>query len=67
MHYSPILAPVVALVAWTLVVMFWMLITRGASSAGSGSRRHHSDGARGVDLEGKADAHAHGNHTITIT
>ena len=30
MHYSPILAPVVALVAWTLIVMFWMLVTRFA-------------------------------------
>ena len=28
MSYSPILAPVVALVAWTLVVMAWMAATR---------------------------------------
>jgi len=26
MEYSPILAPVVALVAWTLVVMLWMVV-----------------------------------------
>ena len=34
MTLQPILAPVVALVAWTLVVMLWMLVTRCASSAG---------------------------------
>ena len=28
MEYSPILVPVVALVAWTLVVMVWMVVTR---------------------------------------
>ena len=28
MHYSPILAPVVALVAWSLVMMIWMFVTR---------------------------------------
>jgi hypothetical protein len=28
MEYSPILAPVVALVVWSLVVMFWMVATR---------------------------------------
>ena len=30
MNYSPILAPVVALVAWTLIVMLWMLISRAS-------------------------------------
>ena len=30
MNYSPILAPVVALVAWTLLVMLWMVVTRMA-------------------------------------
>ncbi|QPQ55844.1 MAPEG family protein [Allosphingosinicella flava] len=28
MSYSPILAPVVALVAWSLMMMFWMYFTR---------------------------------------
>ena len=28
MHYSPILAPVVALVAWTLIIQLWMLVSR---------------------------------------
>lgn len=31
MYYSPILAPVVALVAWTLLIMFWMVVTRFAA------------------------------------
>ena len=29
MHPSPLLAPIVALVAWTLVVMIWMMAARG--------------------------------------
>ena len=28
MEYSPILAPVVALVAWTLLMMLWMMVAR---------------------------------------
>ena len=31
MNYSPILAPIVALVAWTLVMMVWMMVTRIAA------------------------------------
>ena len=59
MEYSPILAPVVALVAWTLIVMFWMLITRGAEFRRMGiTPTTIPDGARGVDLDGKADARA---------
>lgn len=56
MPYSPILAPVVALVAWTLIVMLWMLATRGAEFRRLGiTATTIPDGARGVDLEGKAD------------
>ena len=59
MNYSPILAPVVALVAWTLIVMFWMLITRGAEFRRLGiTPTNIPDGARGVDLDGKADSRA---------
>jgi hypothetical protein len=58
-NYSPILAPVVALVAWTLVVMLWMMITRGGEFRRLGiTPTNIPDGARGVDLEGKADPHA---------
>jgi len=59
MEYSPILAPVVALVAWTLLVMLWMLVTRLAEFRRLGiTPGTIPDGSRGVDLDGKADAHA---------
>jgi len=56
MHaYSPILAPVVALVAWTILVMFWMLVSRLMEFRRLGiTPMTIPDGARGVDLEGKA-------------
>ena len=56
MDYSPILAPVVALVAWTLVIMLWMAGRRGcATSGGWASRSATSRAARaGVNLDGKA-------------
>jgi hypothetical protein len=59
MSYSPILAPVVALVAWTLVVMVWMAVARGREFRRLGiTRSTIPDGARGVDLEGRADPRA---------
>ena len=59
MHYSPILVPVVALVAWTLIVMLWMVVTRGAEFRRLGiTATSIPDGARGVDLDGKADPRA---------
>ena len=59
MHYSPILAPVVALVVWTLLVMLWMLVTRLAEFRRLGiTPSTIPDGARGVDLDGRADARA---------
>ena len=59
MSYSPILAPVVALVAWTLIVMLWMLVSRGAEFRRLGiTPTSIPNGARGVDLDGKADARA---------
>ena len=55
-HYSPILAPVVALVAWTILVMLWMVVTRFAEFKRLGiTATSIPDGARGVDLEGRAD------------
>ena len=53
MTHSPILAPVVALVAWTLIVMAWMLITRIPAMKKAGitlgtARR----GGRGANLDG---------------
>jgi hypothetical protein len=56
MHYSPILAPVVALVAWTLVVMVWMMAVRRRTFAKLGvTFSNIPRGSRGVDLEGRAD------------
>ncbi len=51
MTYSPILVPVVALVAWTLVVMLWMALTRlpAMKKVGIGLDRR---GGRGANLEG---------------
>ena len=59
MHYSPILAPVVALVAWTILIMFWMLVSRMAEFRRLGiTPANIPRGARGVDLEGRADPSA---------
>ena len=55
MSYSPLLAPVVALVAWTLVIMAWMAVTRFAAFKQMGiSLGTIPPGARGVNLEGRA-------------
>ena len=60
MHdYSPLLAPVVVLVAWTLVMMLWMAIARGREFRRLGiSRSNIPPGSRGADLEGRADPRA---------
>ena len=59
MEASPLLGPVVALVAWTLVVMVWMAIARAGQFRRLGvTRSNIPDGARGVDLEGKAEPQA---------
>ena len=59
MDYSPILIPVVALVAWTLLVMFWMMARRMAEFRRMGiTPTTIPDGARGCDLDGKAEASA---------
>ena len=53
MDYSPILAPVVALVAWTLLVMAWMIVTRFAAMKRKGISLKGRVGGRGGNaLEG---------------
>jgi hypothetical protein len=52
MNYSPILAPVVALVAWTLVVMAWMVVTRVSAMNKAGIDLKSRVGGRGANLEG---------------
>jgi hypothetical protein len=55
MPYSPILAPVVALVAWTLVMMVWMAVARRRAFAKMGiSWGTIPRGSRGASLDGVA-------------
>ena len=52
MQYSPLLAPVVALVAWTLVVMVWRAFTRLPAMKKAGIDVSKLVGGRGANLEG---------------
>ena len=53
MYFSPILAPVVALVAWTLVMQVWMYIVRLREMRRAGiSLKGRRGGTRGSALEG---------------
>lgn len=55
MEYSPILAPVVALVAWSLIMLLWLAIARRRAFAQMGiSWGTIPRGARGASLDGKA-------------
>ncbi|HEY8593443.1 MAG TPA: MAPEG family protein [Sphingomicrobium sp.] len=55
MEHSPLLGPVVALVAWSLVMMVWMALARGREFKRLGvTRSNIPNGSRGADLEGKA-------------
>ena len=55
MPYSPILAPVVALVAWSIVMLVWTAIARRRAFAKMGiGWSTIPRGARGVNLDGKA-------------
>jgi len=59
MHISPLLGPVVALVAWTIIVMVWMAIARMAEFRRLGIHFGNiPNGARGADLDGRADPKA---------
>ena len=58
MDMSPLLAPVVALVAWTLVMLVWMAVSRGMAAKKAGIALGESRGGRGQDLEGKVAAEA---------
>jgi hypothetical protein len=52
MHYSPILVPVVALVAWTLVMHAWMYVARFTEMKRAGISLKGRVGSRGAALEG---------------
>jgi hypothetical protein len=51
--HSPILAPVVALVAWTVVMQIWMYATRIPAMQRAGISLKGRVGTRGGALEGK--------------
>ena len=54
MTYSPILIPVVALVAWTLVILAWMAVSRRRVFAKLGvTLSNIPAGSRGANLDGK--------------
>ena len=52
MHVSPLLAPVVALVAWSLVVYTWMYVARFTAMKRAGISLKGRRGTRGGALEG---------------
>ena len=53
---AQMLAPAAALVAWTLIVMFWMMATRLPALAKTGiDLKSAKPGGRGQDLEGVLD------------
>src|SRR3982751_3488047 len=52
MHYSPILAPVVALIAWSLVMLVWMYAARIPAMRRAGISLKGRRGTRGGALEG---------------
>ena len=53
MHISPLLGPIVALVAWTLVIQIWMYATRLPAMRKAGISFKGRVGTRGGALEGK--------------
>jgi hypothetical protein len=55
MHISPLIAPIVALVAWSLVMLIWMGVARRRAFAKLGINWESIPrGARGVNLDGRA-------------
>ena len=52
MTYGPMLAPVVALVAWTLVMQIWMYATRLPAMRRKGIELKGRRGGRGAQLDG---------------
>ncbi len=56
MEIDPLLAPVVVLVAWTLVMMIWMAATRLPAMRQAGIDTKTQIGGRGQDLEGVVPA-----------
>ena len=55
MHISPLLAPVVVLVAWSTVMLIWLAIARGPQLRGGDI----PPGTRGADLERELPGRSH--------
>jgi hypothetical protein len=58
MQDSPILGPVVALVAWSIIMMFWMVAARLPAMAAKGIRLKGLVGSRPGGLDGVIDEKA---------
>ena len=58
MPYIPILGPVVALVAWSVIMMLWMFVTRFGAMSRAGISLKGRVGARGNALDGVVDDRA---------
>ena len=58
MAHSPLLGPVVTLVAWTLVMLVWMAVTRAGAAKKAGINLGTNRGGRGQDLDGVVAAEA---------
>lgn len=56
MHISPLIAPVVALVAWSLVMLIWLAVKRRPFVSNRGDI---PPGTRGADLEARYPGSAH--------
>jgi hypothetical protein len=52
MHASPLLGPIVALVAWSLIMQIWLYVSRFAAMKRAGISLNGRRGSRGGALEG---------------
>ena len=57
MTYSPILAPVVALVAWSMLMMLWLYVTRFPAMRRKGISLKGRVGTKGGALDGVVEDH----------
>jgi len=55
MNYAPILGPVVALIAWSMVMWIWLYATRLPAMRRAGIELKGRVGSRGADLDGKIE------------
>ena len=58
MPYIPIVGPVIALVAWTVIMMIWMFISRFGAMRGAGLSLKGRVGLRGNALDGVVEDRA---------